>query len=75
MEPHGFNQLWHPITINKRSGAGAAERQRQDAVNLATHAIIFWDGRSRGTARLIDMVEAKGIPFIVHMVGDWTKDA
>lgn len=68
--PTGFqNRNWRPISVSKRSGAGAAHRQRQEAVNLATHAFILWDGRSRGTAQLIDMVEAKGIPFIVHMVG------
>jgi hypothetical protein len=37
-------------------------------VGLSTHAFIMWDGRSSGTAKLIDLIEKKDIPFIVHIV-------
>jgi hypothetical protein len=62
------NPTWHAVDVSKSRGVGAAAGQRRRAVAYSTHAWILWDGRSRGTAELIDMVERKGIPFAVHIM-------
>jgi hypothetical protein len=38
---------------------------RASLLHQATHALIFWDGKSQGTRKFIDMVEEKKIPFAV----------
>lgn len=48
--------------------ANSAERLRTKLCNKAEGALIFWDGRSAGTRKLIDKVEKLDIPFAVHIV-------
>ena len=50
--------------------ARSAPTLRQRLLNLphVCGAIVFWDGKSRGTKTMIDMIEKKGIPFAVHMI-------
>jgi len=47
--------------LGKRAGYVRNARMVADA----THAIIVWDGKSRGTAHTLDLVQKKGIPYVL----------
>lgn len=36
--------------------------RNRDMLNIATHLIAFWDGKSSGTKDMIDIAQEKGIP-------------
>lgn len=36
--------------------------RNRDMLNIATHLIAFWDGKSSGTKGMIDIAQEKGIP-------------
>lgn len=36
-----------------------------DMLNVATHLIAFWDGKSSGTKHMIDIAQEKGIPTYI----------
>lgn len=48
--------------------AAHAESLRDKLCKGAHGALIFWDGRSVGTQKLIDKVERLDIPFAVHVL-------
>ena len=37
--------------------------RNRDMLNIATHLIAFWDGKSSGTKHMIDIAQEKGIPI------------
>ena len=39
--------------------------RNEDMLSIATHLIVFWDGKSSGTKHMIDIAKEKGIPFWV----------
>ena len=39
--------------------------RNRDMLNIATHLIAFWDGKSSGTKHMIDIAKEKGIPVWV----------
>lgn len=57
-----------PYMRKQKLRGATANLYRETLVRLADVAVIFWDGRSRGTQQLVDMVERKGIPFMLVMV-------
>jgi hypothetical protein len=59
---------WAGEDMTIKCAAPKADTLRKKMVDAADFALIFWNGRSAGTQKLIDMVEAKGIPFVVHLV-------
>jgi hypothetical protein len=55
-------------SIHHRSiGRTSADALRGELCDRADGAVIFWNGKSLGTKRLIDMVEERDIPFSVHI--------
>lgn len=46
-------------------GKDAILRQRKDIVNNSNYCIAFWDGKSAGTKRLIDMFKDAGKPVTI----------
>ena len=43
-------------------GKQAGIRRNVYMAQYATHLVAFWDGRSRGTAHMIEAAKAKGLP-------------
>lgn len=52
----------------KELGLGAGHIRNAEMVKVADHAIIIWDGESRGTKGTITCCRKKGIPFYLHKV-------
>lgn len=46
-------------------GSFAGFLRNDEMLRSATHAVGFWDGRSRGTADMINKVKARGLPLRV----------
>ena len=36
--------------------------RNEDMLSVATHLVVFWDGKSSGTRHMIEIAKAKGIP-------------
>lgn len=36
--------------------------RNEDMLTIATHLVVFWDGKSSGTRHMIEIARAKGIP-------------
>jgi len=51
----------HPADWD-RYGKSAGYRRNQEMVNVASAAICFWDGKSKGTKHTIDLCKEKDIP-------------
>jgi hypothetical protein len=54
--------------FHQQQAAPRADTMRKRLCTAAEGALIFWDGRSAGTRKMIDMVEQKDIPFAVHIL-------
>ncbi len=52
---------------NTAISSSTIDGDRKKLLERSTHALIFWDGKSAGTKKFIDMVEEKGIPFGIHI--------
>lgn len=50
-------------------GKSAGYRRNTEMANCATHLIAFWDGKSRGTKHMIDIMDKKGLPYRVVRYG------
>ena len=44
-------------------GKAAGPIRNREMAKLATHALLFWDGQSRGTKSMIEELEAAGKPY------------
>ncbi|MEM9450537.1 MAG: DUF2493 domain-containing protein [Cyanobacteria bacterium P01_E01_bin.6] len=44
-------------------GKRAGPMRNQAMAKYATHAVVFWDGRSRGTKNMIELADAKGLNY------------
>lgn len=51
----------HPADWDKY-GKSAGYRRNKEMVDIASAAICFWDGKSKGTKHTIDLCKEKGIP-------------
>lgn len=60
--------LDNDLIFHSSVAASSAERLRTKLCQKAEGALIFWDGKSAGTRKLIDKVEKLDIPFAVHIV-------
>lgn len=36
--------------------------RNEDMLSVATHLVVFWDGKSSGTNHMIEIAKAKGVP-------------
>ena len=52
----------------RRYGRGAPLRRNAEIAAYADGVLAFWDGRSRGTARTVDLFRAAGKPVQVILV-------
>ena len=52
----------HPADWNKY-GKSAGYRRNKEMVDIASAAICFWDGKSKGTKHTIDLCKEKRIPY------------
>lgn len=50
----------------KRYGKSAGVKRNEEMAKIADAAIIFWDGKSRGTKNMIDQAEKKGIRTYIY---------
>lgn len=41
--------------------------RNEDMMEIATHLVAFWDGKSKGTLHIIELAQTKGIPYKVFM--------
>lgn len=46
----------------KRFSRVAGFLRNEDMLSVATHLVVFWDGKSSGTHHMIEIAKAKGIP-------------
>ena len=46
-------------------GKSAGYRRNSEMAEIATHCIIFWDGRSKGSKHMADLAEKKGLCYEV----------
>lgn len=46
----------------KRFSRVAGFLRNEDMLSVATHLVVFWDGKSSGTRHMIEIAKAKGIP-------------
>jgi hypothetical protein len=37
--------------------------RNEDMLSVATHLVVFWDGKSNGTRHMIEIAKKKGIPI------------
>jgi len=51
----------HPANWDKY-GKSAGYRRNKEMVDIASAAICFWDGKSKGTKHTINLCKEKGIP-------------
>lgn len=45
-----------------KHGKAAGPIRNVEMAEYATHCIVFWDGKSRGSKHMIDTAQAKGLP-------------
>lgn len=57
----GYELDSHPADWNKY-GKSAGYRRNKEMVDIASAAICFWNGSSKGTKHTIDLCKEKGIP-------------
>lgn len=66
-----WNDMSEPCRIKYNQygqyNALAGMKRNSEMVDIATHAIGFWDGMSKGTEDSIKKIEAKRIPFELVM--------
>ena len=48
-----------------KHGKSAGYKRNQEMANYATHVIAFWDGKSRGTANMIQVATKLGLKLCV----------
>ena len=48
-------------------GKSAGYRRNVEMANIATHAIVFWDGKSKGSKHMIDIMKQQNKPVRVVM--------
>ncbi len=58
----GYKIDSHPADWDKY-GKSAGYRRNKEMVDIASAAICFWDGKSKGTKHTIDLCKDKGIPY------------
>ena len=58
----GYKIDSYPANWNKY-GKSAGYRRNKEMVDIASAAICFWDGKSKGTKHTIDLCKEKGIPI------------
>ena len=58
----GYKIDSHPADWDKY-GKSAGYRRNKEMVDIASAAICFWDGKSKGTKHTIDLCKEKGIPY------------
>lgn len=60
------NEKGYPLDIHpaewEKYGKSAGYRRNKEMVDVASAAICFWDGKSRGTKHTIDLCKEKDIP-------------
>ena len=63
----GFKIEYFPAEWEKYGRAAGPKRNEQMAA-LADYIICFWDGKSKGTASMISLAKAKGIPLKIKRI-------
>jgi len=63
-EEHGLEVVRMPADWDKH-GKAAGFIRNKDMSKVATHAIIFWDGQSKGTKSMILLCKQGGVPVRV----------
>ena len=56
----------------KLYGRGAKVIRNTQLIEVADHAVFFWDGKNKVVAQLLEKAEAKGIPAEVVRFGQGT---
>ena len=64
----GYKIDSHPADWDKY-GKSAGYRRNKEMVDIASAAICFWDGKSKGTKHTIDLCKEKGIPYKIVKYG------
>lgn len=64
----GYKIDSHPADWDKY-GKSAGYRRNKEMVDIASAAICFWDGKSKGTKHTIDLCKEKGIPCKIVKYG------
>ena len=60
----GFRVERYPAQWDKY-GMSAGYRRNEQMADQATHCVVFWDGKSRGSKHMIDIAERKGLELRV----------
>lgn len=57
----------------KRFGRGAPLIRNREIVSCAETVLIFWDGQSKGTARVMELCRTTGKPYTVYLYDPMTE--
>ena len=63
---HGISFIRMPADWNKHGKAAGYVRNREMA-QVATHCIVFWDGKSKGTKNMIDIAKDANLSLYISM--------
>lgn len=61
-DEHKLTKILFPANW-KRYPRIAGFLRNEDMLSVATHLVVFWDGKSNGTRHIIEIAKAKGIPI------------
>ena len=64
----GYEIDSHPADWDKY-GKSAGYRRNKEMVDIASAAICFWDGKSKGTKHMIESAKDKGLKIRVYNYG------
>ena len=62
---HGYKLTYFPANWDKY-GKSAGYRRNVEMAQYADAAIIFWDGRSKGTGHMIDIAKTHKLKLKIH---------
>lgn len=57
---HGYPVEQYPAQW-KKYGRSAGYKRNAQMADLATHCVVFWDGKSRGSMHMINLAKEKGL--------------
>ena len=60
----GFHCEQYPAQWDKY-GRSAGYKRNEQMADQATHCVVFWDGKSRGSKHMIDIAKKKGLELRV----------
>lgn len=65
----GYNLIEEPADWNIGRHAGYLRNQKM--AKMATHCVVFWNGKSKGSRHMIDIAIKHNIPLLIKKYWEW----